>query len=238
MNDIARNVAAEIDPAMDAARNTNLKIAQDNYRRANAKYQKIDATIEEGEKRLASRQNDLTGYKNVNADRATASAKLLLKGGDLKLPEKIAKNVAERDALVAEIQIVEEGLGALREQLKDAYANKRTCYFALDDAAAEILRADSDKLATRLATILEEARTIGQRLRAHQSSGVFPRTEQDVFVSARLCISGFGNQMLAMLASPLSLDRVGEGARTKHLVDYHVALIKDAAAELAKEVTV
>jgi len=160
----------------------------------------------------------------------------LLKGGDLKLPEAIAKNLAERDALKGEIQILTDGLGSLREQVKDAYADKRACYAALDDAAAAVLRADSDTLATRLATILEEARVIGQRLRSYQSAGNYPRDKQDVFVAARPCISAFGNQMLLTVASPLRLDDVGSGARTRALVEWHSSLLKDAAAELPAEV--
>lgn len=70
----------------DAAR-AALKIAQQDFRRATIRHEKIDATIEEAEARLATKLNDLAGYKNVDADRATASAKLLLKGGDLKLPD-------------------------------------------------------------------------------------------------------------------------------------------------------
>lgn len=221
--------------AADAAR-AALAIAQDNYRRSCAKHARISATIEAAEKRLATAQNDLEGYKNADADRATASAKLLLKGGDLKLPEAIAKNLAERDALKGEIQILEDGLGSLREQCKTAYADKKTCYGALDDAAAAILRADSDTLATRLATILEEARVIAQRLRAFQTAGAVPRDKQNVYIGARPCISAFGNQMLSTVASPLRLDDVGSGAPTRALVDWHSALIKDASAPLPAEV--
>jgi hypothetical protein len=158
----------------------------------------------------------------------------LLKGGDLKLPEAVTKNLAERDALKGEVQILEDGLSALRDQVKDAYAAKRAAYAALDDAAAAILRAESDTLATRLASILEEARVIAQKLRAHQSAGAYPRDKQDVYVGARPCISDFGNQILAQVASPLRLDDVGNGARTKALVDWHTALIKDASAPEAK----
>jgi hypothetical protein len=215
----------------DAAR-AALAIAQGNYRRATIKHQKIDATIEAAEKRLATATNDLEGYKNLDADVGTASAKLLLKGGDLKLGAAIAKQIADRDALRNEIKILQDGLGALGEQIKEVYAHKRTCYIALDDAAAAILRADSDTLATRLATILEEARVIAQRLRAYQSAGVFPREQQDIHIGARPCISAFGNQMLATVASPLHLDSVGEGSRTKTLVEWHTKLIRNPDAEL------
>ena len=177
-------------------------------------------------------QRSIIVYKHADDDAALASAKLLLKGGELRLPEAITKVLAARDALRGEVKILEDGLGALREQLKDAYSNKKTTYTALDYAAAAVLRADSDKLAQRLATILEEGRTIAQRLRAYQVAGVAPRTGQDVFVGARQCISDFGNQMLSQVANPLRFDDVGGGARTKALVDFHVALIKDAGATL------
>jgi hypothetical protein len=207
-----------------------LKIAQDNYRRARAKHEKIEATIEGAEARLATRINDFAGYKNLDEDVAMASAKLLLKGGDLRLPEAIAKQQADRAALESERHILEDGLRSLSEQLKDTYAAKRTAYTALDAAAAAILRDDSDALAQRLATILEEARTIAQRLRAYQAAGSAPRTGQDIFVGARQCISDFANQVLAQVASPLRLDDVGSGARTKALVDWHMRLIASATA--------
>ena len=101
-------------------------------------------------------QRSIIVYKHADDDAALASAKLLLKGGELRLPEAITKVLAARDALRGEVKILEDGLGALREQLKDAYSNKKTTYTALDYAAAAVLRADSDKLAQRLATILEE----------------------------------------------------------------------------------
>jgi predicted nucleic acid-binding Zn-ribbon protein len=215
---------------VEAAR-AALKIAQDNYRRARAKYEKLDATIEASEKRLATAQNDLAGYANTDADKASAAARLLLKGAELKLPEAVTKNLAERDALKGEVQILIDGIGALKEQLKTAYADKKRLYTELDAAAAAILRSESDKLATRLATILKEARTIAQRLRAYQVAGSAPRTGQDVFVGARQCISDFGNQMLAQVASPLQFDDMGSGARTRALVEWHLALLQDANAE-------
>jgi hypothetical protein len=221
-------IAAEADPVATAR--AALAIAQADYRKASVKYEKIDVIIEASEKRLATRQNDLQGYKHLDEDMRTASAKLLLKGGDLKLSEAINKNLAARDALISEAKILTDGLASLREQLATAYSDKKATYAALDDAAAAILRADTDTLATRLATILEEARTIGQQLRAYQSASTYPREKQDVHIGVRPCISDFGNQMLATVASPLSIDHVGEGARTRALVDFHTALIKDAAA--------
>jgi len=215
----------------DTTRET-LKIAQSNYKRACVKFDKLDATIETAEKRLATAQNDLAGYANTDADKASAAARLLLKGAELKLPEAVTKNIADRDALKGEVQILIDGIGALKEQLKTAFADIKRLYTELDDAAAAILRADSDKLATRLATILEEARTIAQRLRAYQVAGSAPRTGQDVFVGARQCISDFANQMLATIASPLRLDDVGSGSRTRALVDWHSALLRDANAPL------
>jgi len=212
-----------------------LKIAQSNYKRACVKHEKIAATIEAAEGRLATRQNDLAGYKHADDDAALASARLLLKGGELKLPEAVTKNLADRDAMKGENRILEDGLRSLNEQVKTTYAAKRADYTALDDAAASILRADSDKLAQRVARILEEARTIAQRLRAYQVAGVAPRTGQDVFVGARQTISDFGNQMLAQVASPLRLDDIGGGARIKALVEFHQALIKDASAALPEE---
>ncbi len=145
--------------AIEIARET-LKIAQDNYRRANVKYTKIASTIEAAEKRHATAVNDLAGYKHADDDAALASAKLLLKGGELRLPEATTKVLAARDALRGEVKILEDGLGALREQLKDAYSNKKTTYTALDNAAAAVLRTDSDKLAQCCAPTATNLRSV------------------------------------------------------------------------------
>ena len=217
--------------AIEGAR-AALKAARQQYDRACAKYEKIDSTIEASEQRLATATNDLAGFKHADEDASQAAARLLLKGAELKLPQAVAKNLAERDALKGEVQILADGIGALKEQLTAAYADKKRSYIELDNAAAAILRAEGDKLATRLATILEEARVIAQKLRAYQVAGVAPREGQDVYVGARPCISDFGNQMLAQIASPLHLDDVGSGARTKALVEWHTRLLKDTKAEL------
>jgi hypothetical protein len=118
--------------------------------------------------------------------------------------------------------------------VKSGYQNKKALFERLDDAAAAVLRVASDTLATRLASILEEARTLAQRLRAYQSAGNFPR-QQDIYVGARPCISSFGNQMLQAVASPLRLDDVGSGTRTKALVAWHMGLITNPDAELSAE---
>jgi len=68
---IGGNAEPEATEAVRAA----LKIAQDNYRRACVRHDKISATIEAAEARLARAQNDLEGYRNLDADTAPAARK-------------------------------------------------------------------------------------------------------------------------------------------------------------------
>jgi len=145
-----------------AAARVALKNAQAAYDKASARYDKLNATIDATEDRLAKGQTSLAGYDDrLDAEGASASAKLILQGAELKIPEPLARKLADRDNLRGEIKILSDGLGSLKESLKQAYSDKRATYTALDDAAAAVLRAAGDTEAARLATILEEARTLG-----------------------------------------------------------------------------
>jgi len=209
-----------------------LRIAQSNYKRATVKHSKIDETIETAEARLATRQNDLEGYKHADDDAALAASKILLKGGDLKLPEKTTKVLADRDALKDEIRLLETGLVSLNEQLKEAYARKREAYEALDAAGSEVIREEASlPLSSRLATIREEGRQIVSKLRALESASITRTKPGEFYISHRDFLGQLGTQLLAQ--EPQRLD-VNSVALARLIEQWHTSLLSNVNAELSE----
>jgi len=227
MTQIKTDETAAADPC--AAAREALRIAQAAYRKAAAKHGKLMEVADAAEKRLATTINDLREYEHLEDDVALASCKLLIKGGgggELQLPETSLKQIAARDALSNDRKILEQGLVSLHATVRDSYAHKKTAYTALDDAGAAILRAESDVIALRCASLLEELRAFGSRLKALQNAGGFPREKPDFYIGMRPCTSGYANQVMAQIETPPRLE--GNGAATKRLVEWHEALLGDA----------
>lgn len=175
-----------------------LRAAQADYRKASARWDKIDATISNSEKLLSTRTIDLDGYKNLDQDVQMASAKLLLKGtGALKLSEAIAKQISDRDAIKGDIKILEGGLVSLREQLKQAYSAKRDTWFALIEEASEIVRAQGSlPLSNRLAALKEEQRQIVKNLRAFESASITHPQHETFYIARKDFLGQLGAQLI------------------------------------------
>lgn len=220
----------KVDPA-EAAR-ANLKAARKAYDKASARWTTLSDTIDAAEARLAKGEASLAKYhEHLDAEVAEVSAKLILQGRELKIPEPLARKLADRDRLNGEMKILSDGLGALKENLKTAYAAKREQYEKLDDAAAAVLRAVSEPLAMRLAALREEERTLAQRLRAFQHASIV-RKPAEFYIQRRDLLGQLGAQLLRAVEEPLRLDDVGAGAHAGVLVDWHQKLIADASVTL------
>jgi chaperonin cofactor prefoldin len=224
-------------PEKDATREA-LSIAQSNFKRATTRHEKIASTIEQAEDRLARAQVSLAKYgEHLDQEVADTSARLILQNRELKIPENLARRLADAGQLKTTVKILTDGLGALREQLKEAYSAKRESFTELDEAACAVIRDRAEPLEMRLAELRNEERILVTRLRDFQNASII-REKSEFYVAAHTFVGQLGEQLLRASMEPLPIDRVNTEDRTRAVSKWHASLLKDDAATLSEKIDV